>query len=46
MSLISYNLRWDSLDNSGVSIGKGIRIMKRNEDGSLRTYRVISMHDQ
>ena len=46
LSLISYNLRWDSLDNSGVSIGKGIRIMKRNKDGSLRTYRIISMHDQ
>ncbi len=46
LSLISYNLRWNSLDNSGVSIGKCIRIMKRNKDGSLRTYRIISMHDQ
>ena len=46
LSYQSYNLRWDSLDNSGISIGKGIRILKRDDTGSLRTYRIISMHDQ
>ena len=46
LSYLSHNLRWDSLDSSGISIGRGIRILKRDDAGSLRTYRIISMHDQ
>lgn len=42
---MSYNLRWVGEDQSGVSIGKGIRIWKRSEEGLLQSYRQISMHD-
>ncbi len=45
LSRLSYTLRWDAGGGSGVSIGKGLRIMQRTPQGSLRVYRIISLHD-
>ena len=41
----SYNLRWNAAPHSGIAIGKGVRILKRDDHGSWRIFRVISMHD-
>ncbi|MEL6361430.1 MAG: hypothetical protein AAFR21_10110 [Pseudomonadota bacterium] len=42
---MSYNLRWIGEGQTGVSIGKGIRIWTRNKDGMLQSYRQIAMHE-
>ena len=41
----SYNLRWIGEDETGVSMGKGLRIWKRSDEGQLQYFRQISMHD-
>ncbi len=41
----SYNLRWRTSEQSGISTGKGIRLSKRNAKGRLEAYRSIAMHD-
>ncbi len=43
---MSYNLRWRTPeDYSGISIGKGIRLWKRDSTGVLKSFRQIAMHD-
>lgn len=41
----SYSLRWVGGDRTGTSMGKGLRIWKRSEDGQLQHFRQIAMHD-
>lgn len=40
-----YKVKWSAPPSSGRTVGKGIRIWKRQEDKSLKIYREISTHN-
>ena len=40
-----FKVKWSRSDNSGRTEGKGIRIWKRQDDGSLRLFREIGTHN-
>jgi len=41
----TFEVDWRFKEASGTNTGKGIRIWKRQEDGSLRIYRQIALHN-